>query len=94
MENSYFEETERALRQLLQGVELVPGTFPPVYTWGDLVIGYDRSGQIKVIASSTPEEPAQGEDSWLKRWQAKLTTLVNLGLGQPSPRVNSTPEPV
>lgn len=69
-----YEENERALRELFQEVKSVPGTFPPVYTFGDTIIGYDRQGQIRVMASIKTESP--GENGWLKRWQARLTPLT------------------
>jgi hypothetical protein len=69
-----YEENERALKELFHEVKSVPGTFPPVYTCGDTIIGYDRRGQIRVMAS-TKTEPPEG-NGWLKRWQARLTPLT------------------
>jgi hypothetical protein len=69
-----YEENERALKELFHDLKSVPGTFPPVYTCGDAIIGYDRRGQIRVMASARTE-PA-GENGWLKRWQARLTPLA------------------
>jgi hypothetical protein len=69
-----YEENERALKELFQEVKSVPGTFPPVYTFGDMIIGYDRRGQIRVMASIKTEPP--GANGWLKRWQARLTPLT------------------
>lgn len=72
-----YEENERALRELFQEVKSVPGTFPPVYTCGDAIIGYDREGQIRVMASTKDELPAVSvESGWLKRWQARLIPLT------------------
>lgn len=71
-----YEENERALRELFQEVKSVPGTFPPVYTFGDAIIGYDREGQIRVMAS-TKELPSVPEESgWFRRWQARLMPLT------------------
>lgn len=75
-----YEENERALKELFHDVKSVPGTFPPVYTFGDMIIGYDRRGQIRVMAS-TKTEPS-GENGWLKRWQARLTPLTAAGTEQ------------
>lgn len=75
-----YAENERALKELFQDVQSVPGTFPPVYTCGDVIIGYDGQGQIRVMAS-TKAAPAQpnAEGGWLKRWQARLTPLTGGG---------------
>lgn len=80
-----YEENERALRELFQEVKSVPGTFPPVYTCGDVIIGYDREGQIRVMASTKDESPAASEESgWFKRWQARLTILTTASSAEQS----------
>jgi hypothetical protein len=67
-----YEEIEQILKQLLQDLHPVPGTFPPVYTCGDLLISYDRQGQIKITGSILTEPtPSPAEPRWLKlpeRW--------------------------
>jgi hypothetical protein len=71
-----YEENERALKELFQDLKSVPDTFPPVYNCGDVIIGYDRQGQIRVVASTKTESPLESEEGWLKRWQARLTPLT------------------
>jgi hypothetical protein len=73
---SNYEENERALKELIQDVKSVPGTFPPVYTCGDVIIGYDRQGQFRVMASIKAEPVVSTEDGWFKRWQSRLTPLT------------------
>jgi hypothetical protein len=74
-----YQENERALMELFQEVHTVPGTFPPVYTCGDVIIGYDGQGQIRVMASTKTESPVMMEQGWLKRWQARLLPLTPIG---------------
>jgi hypothetical protein len=71
-----YEENERALKELFQDVKSVRGTFPPVYNCGDAIIGYNREGQTKVMASTKVTSPLQTQDGWLKRWQARLKPLT------------------
>lgn len=68
------EEVEQALRELFQNVQTVPGTFPPVYTCSNFLIGFDRQGQVKVTGSTptTEPEPSPIKPHWLKSWQAKF----------------------
>jgi hypothetical protein len=65
-------ETEEALKELLQNIETVPGTFPPVYTCDGFVIGYDRQGKVKILGSTKTEErssqtvvPPKRQTGWL-----------------------------
>ncbi|MCK6625114.1 MAG: hypothetical protein L6R45_08045 [Anaerolineae bacterium] len=74
---SIYEENERALKELIQGIKSVPGTFPPVYNCGDMLIGYDRQGQFRVMASIKSEPVLPAETDWLKQWQARLTPLTH-----------------
>jgi hypothetical protein len=71
-----YEENERALKELFQDVKTVPNTLPPVYTFGEVIISYDREGHIKVIASTKSEQLQPTGDSWLKRWHARLVPLT------------------
>jgi hypothetical protein len=67
------EEIEQALRELFENVRTVPGTFPPVYTCGDFLIGFDRQGQIKVTGSiQTEPDLSPTRTYWLKRWRARV----------------------
>ncbi len=78
-----YEENEKGLKQLLAGLEVIPGTFPPVYIWGDMLIRYDGSGKIRVI-SAVPSPPIEPKTSWLKRWRTKLTSLTTFILPRPT----------
>ena len=74
-----YEENERALKELFQDVKTVAGTFPPVYTCGDIIISYDRQGHIKVVASTKSEPALSGDAGWFKRWQELLVPLATAG---------------
>ncbi len=50
-----YTEIEGALKELLQNIELVPGTLPPVYTCDGFVISIDGRGRIKIIGSATSQ---------------------------------------
>jgi len=60
------------LENLLQKLTPVPGTCPPVYMFGSILIGYDRLEQIKVLAEAKSEPVPR---SWLERM---LTSLGGL----------------
>lgn len=47
-----FEDDEVGLRELFQGVQYVPGTFPPVYMLDSMVISYDKSGRLQIVEAS------------------------------------------
>ena len=65
--------TNRAeLENLLQKLTPVPGTQPPVYMFGSILIGYDKLEQIKVLASAESEPVKSG---WLERILNSLGTL-------------------
>ncbi len=51
-----YQNNEQGLVQLLQKLEYVEGTFPPVYKLGSFLIGYDKSERIKVLTDTEPEE--------------------------------------
>jgi hypothetical protein len=55
-------ELEKLVRQLTP----VPGTYPPVYMLGSVLIGYDRREQIKVLAG-TVSQPVETKQNWLGR---------------------------
>ena len=46
-----YEEDQIGLSQLIQNLEPVPGTLPPVYLHEHVLIGYDKDGQVKIIAT-------------------------------------------
>jgi hypothetical protein len=73
-----YEENERGLKELFQDLQSVPDTFPPVYNCGDVIIGYDRQGHIRVMASTKTEPSLHVEEGWLKRWQARLIPLTSV----------------
>jgi hypothetical protein len=65
--------TDRAeLENLLQKLTPVPGTQPPVYMFGSILIGYDKLEQIKVLARSESEPVKRG---LLERMLNSLGTL-------------------
>lgn len=45
-----YEEDQTGLSQLIQNLVPVPGTLPPVYLHEHALIGYDKEGQVKIIA--------------------------------------------
>lgn len=47
-----YQNNEEGLVQLLQEVEYVPGTFPPVYRLGGVLIGYDKLEKLRVLAAA------------------------------------------
>jgi hypothetical protein len=51
-----FQDYERGLMELFQGVQYISGTFPPVYMLDGMLISYDKLGQLKIIDSS-PVQP-------------------------------------
>lgn len=68
-----YKDNELGLTQLLQGLELVPQTSPPVYILNNLIIGYDRSERIKIIAGR--REPLPVKPNWVhpfKHWKNRL----------------------
>lgn len=50
-----YQDNERGLKTLLKELKHVPGTFPPVYMLGSILISYDKLGQAKVIAAAKGE---------------------------------------
>lgn len=60
------------LEKLVPQLTPVPGTCPPVYIFGSVLIGYDRWEQIKVLAG-TETKPVEIRPNWLAR------TLISLG---------------
>ena len=79
-----YQDNEKALKELIQDVKSVPGTFPPVYTCGEVIIGYDGQGQFRVMALMKAEPAYLAETGWLKRWQARLTPLTSAGTTEQS----------
>lgn len=47
-----YQSNEQGLIELLQQLEYVQGTFPPVYKLGSTLIGYDKLDKITIIASN------------------------------------------
>lgn len=69
-----YTEIEAALKELLQNIELVPGTLPPVYTCDSFVISIDGHGRIRVRGStptqfvpSPPTPQPKRQTGWLGR---------------------------
>lgn len=64
-----YKDNELGLTQLLQGLEFVPQTSPPVYILNNILIGYDRSERIKIIAGRREPPPVRSDrvhpfDEW------------------------------
>jgi hypothetical protein len=57
------------LERLLRESKPVPGTYPPVYMFGSVLIGYDKLEQIKILTAAK-NEPIQ--ISWLGKLLNKL----------------------
>ena len=51
-----FQDYEYGLMELFQGVQYVPGTFPPVYMLDSMLISYNKLGQLQIIDTS-PIQP-------------------------------------
>jgi hypothetical protein len=51
-----FKDYEYGLMELFQGVQCVPGTFPPVYMIDSMLISYDKMGRLQIIDAS-PVQP-------------------------------------
>ena len=75
-----YEEIEHALKELFQNVQTVPGTWPPVYTCDNFLIGFDGQGQIKVTGSITTGPGSSSvELQGLERWQERFLPSFWLG---------------
>ncbi len=46
-----YRNNEQELVQLLQKLEYVQGTFPPVYMMGGVLIGYDKLERIRIVGN-------------------------------------------
>jgi hypothetical protein len=69
-----YQNDAQELARLFQDVEYIKGTFPPVYLVGDMLIGYDKLEQIRVIAVKNPPVPGdQCRENALRRWLSQLT---------------------
>ena len=60
-----YQDYERGLRELLLGLTYVPGTFPPVYILGNMLISFDKLDRVRVV--ETVEN-----DQIKNRWTDKL----------------------
>jgi hypothetical protein len=70
-----YRSNEQALVQLLQKLEYVQGTFPPVYIVDGVLIGYDKLQRIKVLGDHQPE-PAPLEDTQPDQTSVKSGDVV------------------
>lgn len=64
---------ERGLLDLLQGLEYVPGTFPPVYMLGTVLISFDKTGRAKMVETSENRRP---QTNWTDRFPARVVNPV------------------
>jgi hypothetical protein len=75
-----YEDTERELAQLFHEIQYIEGTFPPVYLVEDVLIGYDKLEQIKVLAIEN--QPASTPKDWgnaFQRWLIQLAGKSSIG---------------
>jgi hypothetical protein len=75
-----YEDTERELAQLFHDIQYIEGTFPPVYLVDDVLIGYDKLEQIKVIAIEN--QPISTDKEWgnaFQRWLIQLAGKSSIG---------------
>ena len=49
------ERNKAELERVIQGLKPVPGTFPPVYMFGNVLIGYDKLEQVRILADTESE---------------------------------------
>lgn len=57
-----YQSNESALAQLFQKLRVIPGTLPPVYILNDVLIGYDRLENVRIIAG--PEKITQAQSRY------------------------------
>ena len=69
-----YEDTERELAQLFHDIHYIEGTFPPVYLVDDVLIGYDKLEQIKVLAIENQLGPT--DKKWINAFQGWLVELA------------------
>ncbi len=72
-----YRNNEQGLVQLLQKLEYVQGTFPPVYMLGGVLIGYDKLEQIKVLGN-VESEAVQLEGSQIIPWSVRLPDQLSI----------------
>lgn len=75
-----YENNERELTKLFQDIQYVKGTFPPVYLIEDVLIGYDKLEQIKVLAIEN--QPTPRDKEWgnaFQRWLIQLAGKSSIG---------------
>ncbi|MCB0163156.1 MAG: hypothetical protein KDI79_02945 [Anaerolineae bacterium] len=68
-----YKDNELGLTELLQGLELIPQTSPPVYILNNILIGYDKSERIKIIAGR--RQPLSVKPIWVhpfKDWKRRF----------------------
>ena len=64
---------ESGLLDLLQGVEYIPGTFPPVYMLGNVLISFDKTGRAKMVETSENRQP---QTNWTDKLPARFVNPV------------------
>jgi hypothetical protein len=64
------ERNKVELERVIQGLKPVPGTFPPVYMCGNVLIGYDKLEQVRILADTENESL---QTNWLYKL---LNTIV------------------
>jgi hypothetical protein len=77
-----YEDDELGLVQLLQELEPIRGTFPPVYMLGEVLIGYDKLEQLTILAARHNEPTSSEERTWLELVKAWLDQLKGQSLIQ------------
>ena len=71
-----YEQDKIVISRLIQDMEPVPGTYPPVYLFDDALVIYDKQERFKIVAARTRPARSQG-------WKDKiLVSLLQALIGQ------------
>ena len=69
-----YQDYEHGLRELLQGLTYVPGTFPPVYMLGSMLISFDKLGRVRVVETV---ENGQTKNRWTDKLIKPFTRPIS-----------------
>lgn len=71
-----FQDYEHGLMELFQGVQCIPGTFPPVYILDSMLISYNKLGQLQIINTSPVQPgPTKQPDNLLSKLIKSIVCL-------------------
>ena len=72
-----YQDYERGLTELLQGLRYVPDTFPPVYMLGTIVISFDKLGRIRMVETVTGNQEKNGwADKLIKPFTKPVSRFI------------------